>query len=335
MGSASSIANKKYSPVLVQFRSAGKLICSSTSANTKTPADVPECVYNKLIEEQELRCCRDNNVTELCALMAVNRNGNAGKLNDLTQCLVVAGYHGSLDVLRKLLKVDGVAEVLDDNDTAISLFQRIIESSQNIKTKASVVQLLLNANANVNATDTHGIFGNTGVTGIWMASQAGHVDVVREFIKAKADVNVTDTENGMTSLRAAFFEGHLDVVRELVRGKADVDAVDTKSTKTCLHLASQKGDLDTMRELVRLGADVNSKTSREGRTSLMAATMCGNLDVVRTLVELKADANVQSHNGSTVFDIPRKQGCVCRNEIMNFLGACSIQNIITNILGSQ
>merc|ERR1712032_1568861 len=88
-------------------------------------------------------------------------------------------------------------------------FQRIIESSQNIKTKASVVQLLLNANANVNATDTHGIFGDTGVTGIWMASQAGHVDVVREFIKAKADVNVTDTENGMTSLRAAFLKATL------------------------------------------------------------------------------------------------------------------------------
>ena len=66
-----------------------------------------------------LRYCRENNAEGLRLMI------EAHELNELNQCLEVAGRYGSLEALQELLTVKGVTEVVAKNSRA--LFKAIID----------------------------------------------------------------------------------------------------------------------------------------------------------------------------------------------------------------
>ena len=55
-----------------------------------------------------------------------------------------------------------------------------------------------------------------------LAASGGYTDLVRELIRAKADVNAQRVD-GMTALMLAAFYGQADAARLLVRAGADVN----------------------------------------------------------------------------------------------------------------
>ena len=86
-------------------------------------------------------------------------------------------------------------------------------------------------------------------------------------------------QGGITALHWASDKGRLDVVRELLKAGANVNAVD-EDDWTALHLASNNGHLDVVRELLRAGADPTLK-NKEGK---MARDYAEN-DEMRHLLE--------------------------------------------------
>ena len=114
-----------------------------------------------------------------------------------------------------------------------------------------LVRQLIKAGANVNVKDKDAIwFANFPMT---LAASLGHLEIVQELIKAGADVN---PGGDSTPLHAA--EKNLEIVKELIKAGADVNAKDNDG-ETPLHYAVGSDRFETVQELIKAGADVNAK----------------------------------------------------------------------------
>ena len=155
----------------------------------------------------------------------------------------------------------------------------------------AVVRVLLEAKANVDAKNKH------GVTALHCAALNGHEAVVWVLLEAKADVDAKDW-NGRTALYRAADKGHEAVVRLLVEAKADVDAKENKHGNMALLRAALNGHEAVVRVLLEAKADVDAK-NKHGVTALNCAADEGHKAVVRVLLEAKADVEAKDWNGRT------------------------------------
>ena len=186
----------------------------------------------------------------------------------------------------------------------------------------SMLQLPLDPNL-VNELDESPLF---------VASAAGHVEVVRLLVDAGADKNFAVL--GMTSLMLASRQGRVEMVRLLVEAGADKDMTCTcdHAGATALMLAACRNRVEVVRLLVEAGAekDVADKDGfltpaeiallpgidDEGvfmyhdHTALMTAARHGYVEVVRLLVEAGADKAVTDSVGRTALTLAARKGHV-------------------------
>src|SRR5262249_8574502 len=93
-----------------------------------------------------------------------------------------------------------------------------------------------------------------------VASRAGNAAVVEALLAAGADVNAT-TSNGATSLMLASQAGKADAVQALLARGANVDAKEKVKGETALMIAAAYGRADVVRALTAKGADVSVATN--------------------------------------------------------------------------
>jgi ankyrin repeat protein len=165
------------------------------------------------------------------------------------------------------------------------------------------VKECLQQNVNVNDQDIN------GWTALRLASQYGHLEVVRCLvIDGKANVEMKEN-NGQTALHRASWNGHLDVVQFLVRDcKATMDCR-SNAGWTALHLACENGHLEVVQYLVRNSNDDMDVKENKGFTSLHLACRYGHLEVVRYLVrDGRADVGAKTNNGVTTLHLACQNG---------------------------
>jgi ankyrin repeat protein len=138
--------------------------------------------------------------------------------------------------------------------------------------------MLLEAGANVNAVD------KLNLSSLRMASQNGHVEIVRILLDHEADVDITRKGDDTTSLSVAAKTGHANVVKQLLMAGADVDAADRYGS-TPLFFASRAGHVETVKVLMEHKADVNVEASFLGKqfTPLGVAEYLSYDEVVKVL----------------------------------------------------
>ncbi|MCJ1382729.1 hypothetical protein MMC17_005842, partial [Xylographa soralifera] len=86
-----------------------------------------------------------------------------------------------------------------------------------------------------------------GKTGLQVAAEEGHIEVVKKLLTAEADVNAAAaaTDNGRTALQAAAEGGHIEVVEKLLAAKANVNAAAAANYgRTALQAAARKGHIE-------------------------------------------------------------------------------------------
>ena len=142
-------------------------------------------------------------------------------------------------------------------------------------------------------------------TPLHLASQEGHLDIVRFLIEHDANMAAQD-QDGWTPLHVVSQSDHLDVARFLVEHVANAEAQD-RCGRTPLHLASQRGRLDVARSFVENGANAEAQDWR-GRTPLHLASQRGRLGVARFLVEHGANTEAQDQCGSTPLHLASQGG---------------------------
>jgi len=157
------------------------------------------------------------------------------------------------------------------------------------------VRLLLEAGANTNARNL------TGYTPLHSAvDRDSNADVICILVKAGANINARGHE-GRTALIEATCHHSGSNIRELIRLKADVNMTD-EGRDTALMYAASGGDLFAINKLLVAGAKVNL-IGRGGQTALMWAVCAArvnpqaSLKAVHRLLDAGADPKIKSTKG--------------------------------------
>jgi cytochrome c len=118
-----------------------------------------------------------------------------------------------------------------------------------------------------------------GVTALYIACEAGNVELAKLLIDRGADVNLPVSWQ-RTPLFAANKGGYADIVKLLLNNGADPNQL--AKSQTPLHVAAENGCLQCVIHLVDAGADVNALTSN-GSPPIHLAKLRGHDDVVAYL----------------------------------------------------
>ena len=105
---------------------------------------------------------------------------------------------------------------------------------------------------------------------------------VKLLLDAGANIHATN-KNGWTPLHYAASEGHTAIATLLVDKGADVNVIDNLTGSTPLHFASRGGYIAIATLLVEIGADLNAKDNICGLTPLHMAAEKGHTEVVKLL----------------------------------------------------
>lgn len=170
------------------------------------------------------------------------------------------------------------------------------------------------------------------MTPLMLATRLARADLIELLIAAGADVNATDDPNGQppsglgfvlreagleglnqakfklnrTALMFASIAGHPQIVSILLAAGAKVDRKDYAGC-TALHLAARHGNSAVIRLLLAAGAKVDQR-GPDRRTPLSLAVESGSPDAVRLLLEAHASVTLCDADGHTVLDVAAARG---------------------------
>lgn len=122
-------------------------------------------------------------------------------------------------------------------------------------------------------------------------------DMIKELLKAKADINSTN-EYGATVLHTAVLTNDHNLIKSLISNEADVNCKDGLNMSP-LHLAVSKNQRDNVSTLLESEADPNS-SGFVGNTPLYIASQKGDLEILKLLVEKNGKIDQCNDNNSTL-----------------------------------
>ncbi|KAI9929342.1 hypothetical protein MW887_000810 [Aspergillus wentii] len=169
-------------------------------------------------------------------------------------------------------------------------------------THGGILQLLLDAGANVNQQDFD---GNTPLKRI---SDDGNYEEIKLLLDAGADVNCANCF-GLTPLHTAAVWNNKQVVQMLLDAGADPNVPDNDG-ETPLYLASTSGEFGNVETLLKGGASVNHRDD-EGRTALSGVVVEWDgftyeedrsylgQTVIKVLLDGGADVDTRDNDGRT------------------------------------
>lgn len=191
-------------------------------------------------------------------------------------------------------------------------FLKTIESNDSIAVKL-FMEAGMDPNVNVD-----------GGTPLMVAAAKNRVEIAKNLIEKKANVNAKDKE-GSTPLIFAIVgdpkgSASTEAVKLLLDNNADVNIHRTHDGFTPLMAAVAKNDLTIVKLLLAKGADVNAK-SKDGITALIVAAASDNkgsviTDIAKLLLEKGADVNAKPEQGMSALTAAKKSN---KQDLINIL----------------
>jgi ankyrin repeat protein len=138
-----------------------------------------------------------------------------------------------------------------------------------------------------------------GFTPLLEAARRAYEEVATALIDAGANVDATDPY-GVTPLMFSFISGSVRAARKLIEKGADVNSRDVDGRTALIEALTTENDIppELIAALIKRGADVNVRLA-DGLTPLMIA-VSGGPRLVQMLVEAGADINAKDDSGVSV-----------------------------------
>ncbi|KAL9176640.1 hypothetical protein ABFS82_01G009500 [Erythranthe guttata] len=135
-------------------------------------------------------------------------------------------------------------------------------------------------------------------TPLHVAELLGHVDFVKEIIKAKPELTSELNFQHSSPLHLASAKGHVDVVKALLSVDHRTCVARDRNGLTPVHLAALKGHVEVMKMLLR------AKPEAAQVTMVMEAVADKQVETINFLVSVPAfEVNALNLNGMTAVDI--------------------------------
>jgi ankyrin repeat protein len=96
-----------------------------------------------------------------------------------------------------------------------------------------------------------------GGTALFAASHGGHVAIVKELLRKKANVDII-TKGGGRDFFIATYKGHLEVVKALIQGKVDVNKRCMSEATALVYACKFNTDADIAKVLLDAGVDMDA-----------------------------------------------------------------------------
>ena len=213
---------------------------------------------------------------------------NAQDNNGMSAFLWVC-RNGYVDIAELLLANGADIGVIDNNSTSALVWA--------MKSKdLDIVHFLLENGVEVNNDESM----------MLLASQTGHLEIIKRFIENGTSVDFRDLNGGRTALMWASLGGHtnhIKIMQYLLKQGANVNEVDNDN-QSALLIACEYGSMfPYMREavinlLLEHGADVDQQSFKRW-TALMRASLNGHIGVVKILLKYNPQVNLKDSEGFT------------------------------------
>lgn len=197
------------------------------------------------------------------------------------------------------------------------------------------VDYLIEAGANVNATDDRGwtpliysVYGqpvifallhkhgallntktNQGGSALILAAEIGNTEALSFLIKAGGDVNQINVHGGTPIMHAAI-KGQAKSIAILLKHGANPNVADNKQITPLMHAASN-GHAEVIKTLLAAKVNVNAK-DYAGFSAIMAPSDAAkpkesHLEIIDLLVQAGAEINEKNKAGDTALSLARKR----------------------------
>lgn len=171
-------------------------------------------------------------------------------------------------------------------------------------TKAAEALLVAGANPTCRCQ-----YGDNRYRPLDIASEKGHVGVMREIIKHGVCVDAADPCKGTTALHIAAAFNKICAIGVLAEAGCNVDAPDD-SGSTPFHACATNHSCAAVAALAAIGADVN-KVNLERKSPLhLALTAPHGIDTIKALLAVGADTNTRNNENASALDLAAKAGDV-------------------------
>ncbi|XP_072160828.1 LOW QUALITY PROTEIN: uncharacterized protein [Bemisia tabaci] len=142
-------------------------------------------------------------------------------------------------------------------------------------------------------------FNSFGKTSLHISVEKGFIELTKELIDAKSDINALASDETTPFSIAA--ENGNSILIELLLGQSNLDVSRSYHEKTTLHIACEKGHTDVVKALLadhRCTHYVNMKDS-SGKTPTHIAVEYGRTNILSNLLAKTHDVNAVDKNGCT------------------------------------
>lgn len=99
-------------------------------------------------------------------------------------------------------------------------------------------------------------------------------------------------------INTAVLTGNIEVVKQHIKAKTDLNQKEVMSGSTPLITAASFGKIDIAKILIEAGADL-SITNNDGATALHTAAFFCRIEIVQMLLDVKADKTIRNNFGAT------------------------------------
>ncbi|KAJ1412261.1 ankyrin repeat-containing domain protein [Ochromonadaceae sp. CCMP2298] len=169
-------------------------------------------------------------------------------------------------------------------------------------------ELVTSGSVDVNASLLPPHHENGHYPPIVAATEAGSVEVVRALVERGADANACVGVNGMSGLYIASQEGHHDIVIFLLSRGADPNLLTRETVpSSCLHIATQFGHLKVVKVLVEGGANVDYVKIDDGNPALQMALKVNQQPIAEYLLS-RGCALIPNRGGISALMIAANRG---------------------------
>jgi ankyrin repeat protein len=137
---------------------------------------------------------------------------------------------------------------------------------------------------------------------LWIASRAGDLESVKEYLVKKIDPNSTiENLSNTTSLIQAISQGHLEIIKLLIQYKVDINKADINEVSPLYYSLGYTGQSVNpliVKLLIENGSNV-SQLMEDGDTPMHMAAYRANVGAIKLLYNHKVAIDVTNDQGKT------------------------------------
>ncbi|GKV05749.1 hypothetical protein SLEP1_g17721 [Rubroshorea leprosula] len=153
------------------------------------------------------------------------------------------------------------------------------------------------------------ITARNGYDAFHIAAKQGDMAVLKVLMGVAPELLITFDSSNRTALHTAALQGHVDVVNFLLEKGSSVVLIGMNNGKTALHAAARNEHLEIVKALLRKEPGIATRIDKKGQTALHKAVKRENVEVVNELVSLDPSLiNMVDAKGNTALHIATRKG---------------------------